>query len=101
MEDERPSATKLPQLNSLLSVVDGQPEYQTADTLPLMLLDRAYAHADSDVTYKMDDDDTGSDLHRQLYFIPQRSLIIVVLDEHFLAATTQYHSPSPQYFPFN
>ncbi|KAG1775634.1 pseudouridine synthase [Suillus placidus] len=88
---------------SQLPLVDRKPEYQMADALPLMLWDCAYA--DSDVTWQTDDDGTesgtGSDLYHQLHSIHQRSLIHTVLDEHFLTAVTQYHSPPPQYFPFS
>jgi tRNA pseudouridine38/39 synthase len=88
---------------SQLPLVDRKPEYQMADALPLMLWDCAYA--DSDVTWQTDDDGTesgaGSDLYHQLHSIHQRSLIHTVLDEHFLTAATQYHSPPPQYFPFS
>ncbi|KAG1744461.1 pseudouridine synthase [Suillus lakei] len=86
-----------------LPLVDRKPEYQMADALPLMLWDCAYA--DSDVTWQIDDDGTesgtGSDLYHQLHSIHQRSLIHTTLDEHFLNATAQYHSPPPQYFPFS
>ncbi|KAG2344626.1 tRNA pseudouridine synthase [Suillus weaverae] len=88
---------------SQLPLVDRKPEYQMADALPLMLWDCAYA--DSDVTWQTDDDGTesgtGSDLYHQLHSIHQRSLIHTVLDEHFLTAATQYHSPPPQYLPFS
>ncbi|KAG2043744.1 pseudouridine synthase, partial [Suillus americanus] len=88
---------------SQLPLVDRKPEYQMADALPLMLWDCAYAN--SDVTWQTDDDGTesgtGSDLYHQLHSIHQRSLIHTVLDEHFLTAATQYHSPPPQYFPFS
>ncbi|KAG2123435.1 pseudouridine synthase [Suillus clintonianus] len=86
-----------------LPLVDRKPEYQMADALPLMLWDCAYA--DSDVAWQTDDDGTesgtGSDLYHQLHSIHQRSLIHTVLDGHFLAATAQYHSPPPQFFPFS
>ncbi|KAG0700495.1 pseudouridine synthase [Suillus ampliporus] len=86
-----------------LPLVDRKPEYQMADALPLMLWDCAYA--DSGVTWQTDDDGTesgtGSELYHQLHSIHQRSLIHTVLDEHFLTAAAQYHSPPPQYFPFS
>ncbi|KIK41169.1 hypothetical protein CY34DRAFT_85886 [Suillus luteus UH-Slu-Lm8-n1] len=92
-----------PSPESQLPLVDRKPEYQMADALPLMLWDCAYA--DSDVTWQTDDDGaesgTGSDLYHQLHSIHQRSLIHATLDEHFLSAATQYHSPPPQYFPFS
>jgi tRNA pseudouridine38/39 synthase len=88
---------------SQLPLVDRKPEYQMADALPLMLWDCAYA--DSDVTWQTDNDSTesgaGSDLYHQLHSVHQRSLIHTTLDEHFLTAATQYHSPPPQYFPFS
>ncbi|KIK42121.1 hypothetical protein CY34DRAFT_24061 [Suillus luteus UH-Slu-Lm8-n1] len=86
-----------------LPLVDRKPEYQMADALPLMLWDCAYA--DSDVTWQSDGNNaekgTGSDLYHLLHSIHQRSVIHTVLDEHFFAAATQYHSPPPQYFPFS
>lgn len=76
--------------------MDRKLEYQMANALPFMLWDCAYAYADLDVTWKMDDNGTGSDLHhRQLHSIPQRSLILIVLDKHFITAAPQYHSPPP------
>jgi tRNA pseudouridine38/39 synthase len=92
-----------PLSESQLPLVDRKPEYQMADALPLMLWDCAYA--DSDVTWQTDDDGaesgSGSDLYHQLHSVHQRSLIHTTLDEHFLAAATQYHAPPPQYFPFS
>jgi tRNA pseudouridine38/39 synthase len=60
------------------------------------------AYADSDVTRKINDDGTesgtDSDLYHQLHSIHQRSFIYIFLDEHFLTAATQYHSPPSQCF---
>lgn len=101
---EQPSIT-----SALMNVIHVESnslhEYQMADAhaLPLMLWDCAYA--DSDVTWQTDDDGTesgtGSDLYHQLHSIHQRYLIHTILDEHFLTASTQYHSLPPQYFPFS
>ncbi|KAG1744402.1 pseudouridine synthase [Suillus lakei] len=65
---------------SELPLVCRKPEYQMADALPLTLWDCECANSES---------------------IHQRSLIHTTLDEHFITAAPQYHSPPPQYFPFS
>lgn len=90
-----------------LEVVNRKPEYQMADSLPLMLWDCAYD--DNDVHWRTSPDGdgseerrgSGSELHDQMHSIHTRSVIHTALDAHFLLATAQYHKPSPPYFPRN
>ncbi|KAH7909301.1 pseudouridine synthase [Hygrophoropsis aurantiaca] len=84
-----------------LEFVDRKPEYQMADALPLMLWDCAYAESDVQWETGVVESGSASDLYHQLHSIHQRSLIHTTLDAHFLSATTRYHPPPPQYFPFS
>ncbi|KAH7924352.1 tRNA pseudouridine synthase [Leucogyrophana mollusca] len=86
-----------------LEIVDRKPEYQMADGLPLMLWDCAYLESDVQWETGVDGNESGSgsDLYHQLHSIHQRSLIHTTLDAHFLSAAAQFHSRTPQYFPFS
>ncbi|KAF8153992.1 pseudouridine synthase [Crassisporium funariophilum] len=87
------------------SVVDRKPEYQMADSLPLMLWECGYDEKDLDwrTTGRPDDVNgqpaVGGDLYHQLQSIHTRSRVFTTLDRHFNDAAGKYHPPPISPFP--
>ncbi|KAI0077638.1 tRNA pseudouridine synthase [Panus rudis PR-1116 ss-1] len=83
-----------------------KPEYQMADSLPLVLWECAYD--EKDVNWRIDDlDDTGTGrsdtvsamIYDYMHTLYARSLIDTTLQSHFLLAASKHHTPSPRYLP--
>jgi tRNA pseudouridine synthase len=92
-----PSALSVhPEDEELPPLVTCKPEYQMADTLPLMLWDCVYD--EQDVAWHTDK--AGSEggsvgLHMQLTGLAERAQVEAMLAEHFLAVASQFHMPAP------
>ena len=91
-----------------LQVVNGRPEYQMADALPLMLWDCGYkpedvdwqidGHTDAQKRQESLENNTG-EMYHTLQSTLDRSKIFSALNQHFLSASASYHPRSVQLFP--
>lgn len=87
-----------------LDVVDCKPEYQMADSLPLMLWECGYDEKElSWRTSRRIDNNTGitvgGSLYHELQSIHNRAQIYTALNQHFLAAASKHHPPPSAIFP--
>ncbi|KAF8637135.1 hypothetical protein AX17_003039 [Amanita inopinata Kibby_2008] len=90
-----------------LQVVNGRPEYQMADALPLILWKCGYKPEDvdwringhTDEKQKEGMENTNGDLCHALESIYARSRVFATLNQHFLTAAEQYHRPPTRFFP--
>jgi tRNA pseudouridine38/39 synthase len=97
----------IPKGDPTIEVVDSKPEYQMADSLPLMLWDCGYA--DSEIRWRVNgngeeeaqQDGAGTNPYSQLQSLHSRSLIYAAVDAHFVEAAARYHPTPPPYFPFS
>lgn len=91
-----------------LQVVNGRPEYQMADALPLMLWDCGYkaedvdwqidGHTDVHKRQESLENNTG-EMYHTLQSTLERSKIFSALNQHFLSAAAVYHPRPFQTFP--
>ena len=91
-----------------LQVVNGRPEYQMADALPLMLWDCGYkpedvdwqidGHTDAQKRQESLESNTG-EMYHTLQSTLERSKIFSALNRHFLSASASYHPRPVQMFP--
>lgn len=88
--------------------VDRKPEYQIADSLPLVLWDCAYGS--EDIQWRRDEQDAGVveeyvnnewSLSNQMHAIHSRSLVETALQACFLRAAAVHHPPPSQLLPLD
>jgi tRNA pseudouridine38/39 synthase len=79
-----------------------KPEYQMADALPLMLWNCTYAP--KDLSWRTDGIEVGetsgsAELLRQMTTVHERAQVHAALEQHFVAAASQYHYALPSRLP--